>query len=90
MERLWSSLADMLPSAAKLVSIRWFKVLVQVMVLKYNYRPFHAKRLPTWTENDALLAERVENLAWFLWASVDHDQDADAPAGQAIFDSFLV
>ena len=54
---------EMLPPSARLMSRAWFDVLAGLGFLRYNYRHFHVRLLPTWTESDSLLAERVDNLA---------------------------
>ena len=58
-ERLRASLGDMLPAAARLMTPEWFQVLASLAYLRYNYRHFHHRLLPSWTESDSLLAERI-------------------------------
>eukprot|EP00959_Pyramimonas_sp_CCMP1952_P328381 6874934-Pyramimonas_sp.AAC.1 len=54
---------DMFPSSARLMSRAWFDVLAALALLRYNYRRFHVRLLPTWAEADSLLAERLDNLS---------------------------
>ena len=61
-ERLWSSLQDMLPKKCASMSGRWFNLLSQMFYFRYNYRHFHARCMPAWTEDDSLLAERLEEV----------------------------
>jgi hypothetical protein len=44
------------------MSPRVFMRISKITFLRYNYRHFHAKLLPAWAEEDALLAQRVENV----------------------------
>ena len=62
-ERLWASLQEMFPRAARRMSREWLDILSVLALLGYNYRHFHHRLFPKWTENDSLMAERVENLA---------------------------
>jgi hypothetical protein len=85
-ERLWASLKDMLPSAARFMTVEWFNTVAALAFLRYNYRHFHHRLLPSWTESDSLMAERIDNLgaaARLLYENVD-----DAIPSQ-LFDAFL-
>ena len=66
MERVWASHKEMIPDGARVVSIDWFTMLAKLCFLRFNYRHFHMRLMPTWTENDSRLCERVENLASVL------------------------
>ena len=65
-ERLWSSLMDMFPAGARTVTPAWFKMCSAIAFLRYNYRHVHADRLPTWSHGDAILAERLQDLAMIM------------------------
>ena len=55
-ERRWSGLKDMFPPAFRRMSAGWFDLLAKLTVFRYNYRHFHSKTTPAWTEEDSLLA----------------------------------
>ena len=78
-ERFWASVKEMLPDAARLMSSDWFDVLSALIFLRYNYRHFHQRLLPSWSESDALLAERIENLAHAA-RGLHSDELAEGPA----------
>ncbi|CAK0840273.1 unnamed protein product [Prorocentrum cordatum] len=70
-ERLWSCLEDMVPSAARGVSLRWFRVLSMAMFLRYNYTHFNKDNLPTMAERDPLLGQRLATIAMLARAVND-------------------
>ena len=72
----------------RLFSPKWFSVLANLAYLRYNYRHFHTHMLPSWCEEDSLLAERFENLAGFMKALSD-DTSLERVALQPLFDPFL-
>ena len=86
-ERLWASLLDMFPTQARVISEDWFAVLADLSYLRYNYRHYHARTLPGWTETDSLLAARLDNLATFMRAMAEQDRDPSACDG--LFEPFL-
>ena len=61
-ERLWNSLKDLFPRAGRRMTSRWWKLLIRLGYMRFNYRHFNHAVLPTFTDGDALLAERIENL----------------------------
>ena len=61
-ERLWASMKEMLPDAARLLSLEWFETLSKLAFMRYNYRHFHHRLLPSWAESDSLIAERLDNI----------------------------
>ena len=61
-ERLWSSLKDFFPKAARRISLPWWQLLAKLSYMRFNYRHFNHAVLPAFTDGDALLAERIENL----------------------------
>ena len=73
-ERLWASMKDMLPNAARLVSLEWFQMLSKLAFMRYNYRHFHHRLLPSWAESDALIAERLDNICQAARAM--HDEES--------------
>ena len=85
-ERLWASLKDMLPSAARFMTVEWFNTVAALAFLRYNYRHFHHRLLPSWTESDSLLAERIDNLGA---AALALHEDADDAVPSGLFDAFL-
>ena len=58
--RLWASFKQMLTSATRRISHRWFVLLSQLMFFRFNYRHFQANAMPAWTDQDSLLADRME------------------------------
>ena len=70
-ERLRASLKGMFPTEVRHMSLQWFNLLAKLTYFRYNYRHFHAKAMPSWTDMDSLLAERIEDMrgalchAWF-------------------------
>ena len=61
-ERLWSQLKDFFPKASRRITLPWWTLLARLSYLRFNYRHFNHAVLPTFTDGDALLAERIENL----------------------------
>ena len=61
-ERLWNSLQDFFPRASRRMSLPWWTLLARLSYMRFNYRHFNHAVLPTFTDGDALLAERIENL----------------------------
>ena len=59
-ERMWSFLLDIFPKAARTITQEWFNLLAELAYLRINYRHFNHSSLPTWTEGDTLLAERID------------------------------
>ena len=47
-ERLWASLLDMLPGAARDMSESWFALVADLSFLRFNFRHFHHRLIPTW------------------------------------------
>jgi hypothetical protein len=62
-ERLWSSLKSMLPVEGRNMSRSWLELLLDLAFFRYNYRHFRSKTLPSWTQDDSLLASRLESLS---------------------------
>ena len=62
-ERLWSALVSFIPDESRQMERAWWDLLAMVSYMRYNYRHFNHACLPTFTEGDALLAERIENLS---------------------------
>ena len=88
-ERMWSSYKDMMPLATRVRSVAWFNLLSKVAFLRYNYRHFHAKRLPKWSDRDALLAERLETLSEIVKLMADADTcDGSTPPLDELFSCF--
>jgi hypothetical protein len=83
-ERLWASLTFMWPAAGRVLSPRWFWLLALLGFLRYNYRHAHATLLPTWTEGDWLMAERMENIV----AAVTAFEQDDSGDFQTLFQPF--
>ena len=70
-ERLWASLKDMMPNAARHMSPRWFRVMSLIMFIRCNYRHFNGRFLPTWCQRDSLLAQKIQNYAMLAQALED-------------------
>jgi hypothetical protein len=87
-ERLWSSLLDMVPSSTRLMSEEWWELLANLAYLRYNYRHFNHRKLPTWTEGDSLLGQRIETLASQIVALARWDEDKDI-VDSSVFEPFL-
>ena len=82
-ERFWNSLTQMLPSGARNIRLRWFKLLCQIAFLQHNYRHYNASFLPAWCRGDALLSQRIDNLAGLIRAL-----EGDETVAHLIFDRF--
>ena len=61
-ERLWSSLKSMFPGASRHMTLAWFNLLAKLTYFRYNYRHFHSKCTPVWTQEDSQLAERLDEI----------------------------
>ena len=59
-ERLWSQFDSLLPAQGRRVSQDWFQFLSHLIYIRYNYLHFHSRSLPSWTDNDSLLAQRLD------------------------------
>ena len=44
------------------MSLQWWTLLMKVCYMRYNYRHFNHATLPSWTEGDVLLSERMDAL----------------------------
>ena len=73
-ERLWSSLVNMFPKSARVISLPWFTLLSNVAFMRFNFRHFHKALTADWTEGDSLLSERMENLAAATRAMQEDDE----------------
>lgn len=74
-ERLWASLLEYMPRAARTMTEPWFRFISDLMFLRYNYRHFHSGMMPPWADGDALLAERLQNLQFIARAVADGQGD---------------
>ena len=79
-ERMWSNLADFFPQSARIMGHQWFMLLSRLAFLRFNFRHFRSGKLPTWSERDALLAERLENVS-DLMQRLSADASLDAVVG---------
>ena len=61
-ERLCASSLATFAAAAKSMSKAWWGLLAKLDFLRYNYRHFNHTHLPTRSEGDAVLTERIEAL----------------------------
>ena len=78
-ERLWASLKTMIPPAARRMLPHGFDLLAKLAYFRHNNRHFHSKATPLWTEEDTLLAERLDDLRATLYPGPAEDQCAPAP-----------
>ena len=78
-ERLWASLKGMFPQEARRMSMPWFNLLAKLTYFRYNYRHFHCKASPAWTEEDSLLAERLDDIRASLFPDSGCDVSAPVP-----------
>ena len=88
-ERLWSCLESMLPEGARAISPRWFNVLSNLMLLRYNFQHFSARSMPGLAERDSLLAQRINTLSMLARAASDRETDAATSHLQPLFDPFV-
>jgi hypothetical protein len=86
-ERLWSLLSEMLPRAARRVSLRWFNLLCKVAFLRHNYTLYSQGSMPTWADKDPLLAQRIDALPLLLRVLAD-EQAPDVAHLLPIFEAF--
>ena len=87
-ERLWSALKSFYPPAARRMDRTWWLLLMKVCYMRYNYRHFNHSTLPTWTEGDALLSERMDALASITRALHNAAGGGDDECIRALQDSF--
>ena len=85
-ERLWSQLQSMLPSAATRLSPRWFRVLAMLMFVRYNFNHFR-NTLPGVVDRDSLMAQRLNTLEMLTQAASDSCHELEHLS--LIFDAFL-
>eukprot|EP00973_Karenia_brevis_P036276 5003835-Karenia_brevis.AAC.1 len=69
----------MIPRGARLISPGWWAVLSNLIFLRHTSRHYKGANLPLWCEQDALLGERLESLAF--WAKAFQD---DREQGQVV------
>jgi len=87
-ERLWAALTSFYPPAARRMDKTWWLLLMKVCYMRYNYRHFNHSTLPTWTEGDALLSERMDALASITRALHNASGGADDGCIRALQESF--
>ena len=87
-ERLWAGLTSFYPPAARRMDRVWWTLLMKVCYMRYNYRHFNHSTLPTWTEGDALLSERMDALASITRALQNAGEGGDDECIRALQDSF--
>ena len=70
-ERLWAGLLWMFPTEATQLGMDWFNFLAKISYFRFNYRHFHCSSSPAWTEQDSLVAERLEDICanLFPWGA---------------------
>ncbi len=56
-------LSSMLPPNTRRITRTWFDVIADVTFLRLTYLHFHKDDLPSWTNSDALLAQRLDCLS---------------------------
>ena len=66
----------------------WWQLLMKVCYMRYNYRHFNHATLPTWTEGDALLSERMDALASITRALHNAAEGGDDECIRTLQDSF--
>ena len=59
-EMFWGGLRSMLPAESTRVTLRWFRILADLALLRHNHRVFATGALPDWAEQDSILAHRLE------------------------------
>ena len=61
-ERVWSQFKQACPSGAQRMRLPWWTLLAPLCYMRFNYKHFNQASLPSFTEGDALLAERIDGL----------------------------
>jgi len=74
-ERLWSGLQAMFQPTITRMTPQWFSVLSMMAFSRYKYRHFHRRRNPAWTDNDSLLAERLDDIRSCLFPETSESPD---------------
>ena len=85
-EMFWAGLVSMLPPQAKKVTLRWFRILADLALLRHNSRLFACGAWPQWTEQDSLLSHQLA-----LFTSICqmlHDDHQQPNHLQNLFDPF--
>jgi hypothetical protein len=90
-ERLWAQLKSIMPEGARRISEEWFQFMSSLLFLRVNYNHFHSKALPSWTDNDPLLAQRLDSMiavaeALATDAGVFAEIPVDVTEGDTTFD----
>ena len=67
----------MMPAATRRLSERQFYVLASLCFLRFNYRLYGHRHFPGWTQNDSLLAQRIDALATNAAAMCDGTLEAE-------------
>ena len=76
-ERLWASMLEMMPSASRCMSERFFKLISQIIFVRHNLRHYSGGYLPPWAREDSLLAQRLEHIAMTARALAESGTVAD-------------
>ena len=87
-EARWAQLEDMFPRSTRLISYKWFCVLSDLSYMRVVYRHFHAKMLPPWAEDDALMAERLDTLSAIVRDVSEGEGGVSGPSS-LLFEPFL-
>lgn len=61
-EQKWSHLKDMIPANARRISPEWWNMISNMTFLRAMYTHFHRQALPSWADNDALLAQKLDGI----------------------------
>ena len=72
-EQKWSHLKDMIPANARRISPEWWNMISNMTFLRAMYTHFHRQALPSWADNDALLAQKLDGIISLAACLADQD-----------------
>ena len=87
-ERVWTWIKKLLPTAATSISLRWFRVLMMVGFMRYNYVHFTKDSFHDWIDKDYILGHQLEmasSLCTKLYELNDLDMEGHF---KSLFDPF--
>jgi hypothetical protein len=87
-ERMWSMLQQMMDKAITRLSPRWFKVLSQLMFVRYNFKHFRVN-LRGVADRDPKLEQRIETMEMLAAAALDATDGGSLDHLSPLYDPFL-
>ena len=90
-EKIWALFYDYVPKSTTRISLRFFRILAQLVLIRFNIVHFTSGNLPGWVDGDTLLHQRLDaaDAALRLLMGGGCNGDGDSSGASALFDPFL-